>query len=105
MLAAPLEAEVNSYISELAGERDGNGRRLVVRDGYHQSRSVTTVAGSVEVRAPRVNDKRVEETTGERKRFSSPAHRGALVVLAVIPVVSIDLLPRRAGGRCPSPES
>ncbi|QYX81277.1 IS256 family transposase (plasmid) [Streptomyces akebiae] len=71
MLAAALEVEVNSYIAELAGERDGDGRRLVVRNGYHQPRKVTTAAGTVEVRAPRVNDKRVDETTGERKRFSS----------------------------------
>jgi len=32
---------------------------------------VTTAAGSVPVRAPRVNDKRVDEVTGERRRFSS----------------------------------
>ncbi|MFC5672215.1 IS256 family transposase, partial [Streptomyces incanus] len=31
----------------------------------------TTAAGAVEVKAPRVNDKRVDEATGERKRFSS----------------------------------
>jgi len=71
MLAAALEAEVNTYIAELADQRDENGRRLVVRNGYHQPRSVTTAAGTVEVKAPRVNDKRIDETTGERKRFSS----------------------------------
>ncbi|MFD5475284.1 IS256 family transposase [Streptomyces sp. NPDC127105] len=71
MLAAALEAEVNTYMAELAGERDGNGRRLVVRNGYHQPRKVTTAAGVVEVKAPRVNDKRVDEAMGERKRFSS----------------------------------
>lgn len=71
MLAAALESEVNAYIAELAGERDDKGRRLVVRNGCHQPRQVTTAAGPVEVRAPRVNDKRVDETTGERKRFSS----------------------------------
>ncbi|MFI0960667.1 IS256 family transposase [Streptomyces sp. NPDC021080] len=71
MLAAALEAEVNSCIAELAGERDGDDRRLVVRNGYHQPRKVTTAAGTVEVQAPRVNDKRVDDTTGERKRFSS----------------------------------
>jgi len=42
-----------------------------VRNGYHQPRRVTTAAGAIEVKAPRVNDKRVDETTGERKRFSS----------------------------------
>ncbi|WLQ53757.1 transposase (plasmid) [Streptomyces poriferorum] len=71
MLAAALEAEVNAYIAEFAGERDGNGRLLVVRNGFHQPRQVTTAAGVVEVKAPRVNDKRVDEATGERKRFSS----------------------------------
>jgi transposase-like protein len=71
MLAAALEAEVDTYIAELADERDAKGRRLVVRNGYHQPRKVTTAAGAVEVKAPRVNDKRVDEATGERKRFSS----------------------------------
>ncbi|KUN74830.1 transposase [Streptomyces canus] len=71
MLAAALEAEVNAYISELADQRDDSGRRLVVRNGFHQPRKVTTAAGAIEVKAPRVNDKRVDEATGERKRFSS----------------------------------
>ncbi|MFJ1804014.1 IS256 family transposase [Streptomyces sp. NPDC088180] len=71
MLAAALEAEVNSYIAELADQQDESGRRLVVRNGYHQPRKVTTAAGTVEVKAPRVNDKRIDEATGERKRFSS----------------------------------
>ena len=71
MLAAALEAEVNQYIVELAGERDEVGRRLVVRNGHHRERTVTTAAGPVAVKAPRVNDKRVDGETGERKRFSS----------------------------------
>ena len=32
---------------------------------------MTTAAGAIPVRAPRVNDKRVDEATGERKRFGS----------------------------------
>ncbi|MGW1621143.1 IS256 family transposase [Streptomyces sp. NPDC002172] len=71
MLAAALEAEVNAYITELADQRDDKGHRLVVRNGYHQPRTVTTAAGVVEVKVPRVNDKRIDEATGERKRFSS----------------------------------
>lgn len=71
MLAAALEAEVEQYIAELVDQRDERGRRLVVRNGRHRPREVTTAAGAVEVTAPRVNDKRVDETTGERKRFSS----------------------------------
>jgi transposase-like protein len=71
MLAEALQAEVDAYIAAFASERDENGCRLVVRNGYHQSREVLTSAGAVEVTAPRVNDKRADPQTGERKRFSS----------------------------------
>ncbi|MDH6120379.1 putative transposase [Kitasatospora sp. GAS204A] len=71
LLAAALEAEVNQYIAELAAETDEHGRRPVVRNGQHRSRTVVTTAGPVEVTAPRVNDRRIDDRTGERKRFSS----------------------------------
>ena len=71
MLAEALQAEVDAYIAAHAAERDGNGRRLVVRNGHHQPREVLTSAGAVEVTVPRVNDKRTDPDTGERKRFSS----------------------------------
>jgi transposase-like protein len=71
MLAAALQAEVAAYVEAFAGEVDEDGHRLVVRNGYHQPREVATAAGAVPVRQPRVNDKRVEEVTGERVRFSS----------------------------------
>ena len=71
MLAAALEAEVAAYIATHAGEVDERGRRLVVRNGHAVEREVLTSAGAVSVRAPRVNDKRVDETTGERQRFAS----------------------------------
>ena len=71
MLAAALQAEVAAYVDAHAGEVDDPGRRLVVRNGYHAEREVTTAAGAVTVRQPRVNDKRIDEVTGERRRFSS----------------------------------
>jgi transposase-like protein len=71
MLAAALRAEVAAYIDAHRGEVDEDGRRLVVRNGYHAEREVTTAAGAVRVRQPRVNDKRIDEATGERMRFSS----------------------------------
>ncbi|MDA0638972.1 IS256 family transposase, partial [Nonomuraea sp. MCN248] len=71
MLAAALQAEVNAYIAAFADERDDNGRRLVVRNGYHQPRDLLTGVGAIEVKAPRVNDRRIDAETGERKRFSS----------------------------------
>ena len=71
MLAEALQAEVDAYIARFTGERDENGRRLVVRNGSHQPREVLTSAGAVEVIAPRVNDRRTDPETGERCRFSS----------------------------------
>src|SRR5215207_3328504 len=59
------------YVEAHAHEVDEHGHRLVVRNGYHQPREVVTAAGSVPVRQPRVNDKRIDEHTGERMRFSS----------------------------------
>jgi putative transposase len=70
MLAAALQAEVAAYIEAHQHEVDEDGRRLVVRNGYHGEREVMTAAGAVRVRQPRVNDKRVDEN-GERQRFSS----------------------------------
>ena len=71
MLTAALQAEVAAFVEAHSGEVDENGRRLVVRNGSHQAREVVTSAGAVGVRQPRVNDKRVDSVTGERKRFSS----------------------------------
>jgi len=71
MLAAALQAEVAAYVEDHIDQLDENGRRLVVRNGHHQPRAVATAAGAVAVRAPRVNDKRTDVETGERKRFAS----------------------------------
>ena len=71
MLAAALQAEVAAYVAAHADQLDADGHRLVVRNGHHNEREVATAAGAVPVRAPRVNDKRTAEATGERCRFSS----------------------------------
>ena len=71
MLATALLAEVAAYIDAHADQVDDNGHRLVVRNGFHDPREVATAAGVVPVRAPRVNDRRVDEVSGQRKRFAS----------------------------------
>lgn len=71
MLAAALQAEVAGYVARFADELDENGHRLVVRNGYHQPREVLTAAGAVAVKAPRVNDRRLDPDSGQRQRFSS----------------------------------
>ena len=71
MLAAALKAEVAAYVDAHCHLIDQDGHRLVVRNGFHEERTVLTAAGGVPVRAPRVNDKRTDPDSGERKRFSS----------------------------------
>ncbi len=71
MLAAALKAEVAAYVEQFADQLGEDGRRLVVRNGYHREREVLTAAGAVSVTAPRVNDRRMDPDSGERLRFSS----------------------------------
>jgi len=71
MLTAALQAEVAAFVDAHADHVDENGHRLVVRNGSHDARQVVTSAGAVPVRQPRVNDKRIDGATGERKRFAS----------------------------------
>jgi transposase-like protein len=69
MLQAALEDEVNSFLEDHAGKVDGNGRRLVVRNGHMPSRELVTGAGSLEIQQPRVRDK--SSDSSERVKFSS----------------------------------
>jgi putative transposase len=91
MLAAALEAEVDGYLAAHTAERDEGGRRLVVRNGHARQREVTTVAGSIPVRAPRVDDRRTDPVTGERMRFRSvilpPWCRKSPKVAEVLPLL------------------
>lgn len=58
LLVHCLNLEVESYINRHREEVDENGHRLVVRNGLSKSRTVTMGGGSVEIQAPRVNDRR-----------------------------------------------
>src|SRR5213595_3710424 len=69
MIAAALRAEADEYVERFADDRDADGKRLVVRNGVARERRVTVGSGTVAIRTPRVNDKRVDEQTGERQRF------------------------------------
>lgn len=90
MLQAALEAEVADYLERHRGERDESGRALVVRNGKARPRKVTLGAGTIEVTAPRVNDRRVD-AEGERERFASkilpPYMRRSPKVAEVLPLL------------------
>ena len=57
LLATALEAEIDEHLARYAHLVDEAGRRRVVRNGYHDRRSIQTGIGSVEVRAPRARDR------------------------------------------------
>lgn len=90
MLQEALEAEVVRYLERHAGERDEQGRALVVRNGKARARKLTLGAGTIEVQAPRVNDRRTDGR-GERQRFTSeilpPYMRRSPKVAEVLPIL------------------
>jgi putative transposase len=91
MIAAALEAEVDDYVASFTDEVGEDGKRLVVRNGRARERRLTVGSGTVPIRAPRVNDNRVDVETGERKRFGSrilPAYaRRSPKVTEVLPIL------------------
>ena len=89
MLVQALESEVADYIDRNQ-ERDERGRAQVVRNGTARARKVTLGSGTVEVRAPRVDDRR-EHDDGNRRRFRShilpPYMRRSPKVAEVLPIL------------------
>lgn len=85
LLHRALQLEVEEYIQQNSKELDENGHRLVVRNGLSKPRTVTLSGGSVEVSAPRVDDRR------EGKKFLSailpPYLRKSAKVESLLPVL------------------
>ena len=110
MLAEVLQTEVAAYIAAHAGEWDENGRRLVVRNGYHQPQEVLASAGAVQVTVPRGNGKRTDPgARGARKRFSStilpPWCRKTPKITAVLPLLYLHGLSSGDFVPCPGGSS
>ena len=70
MLLQAVETEAAAYIDAHHDEIDEHGRRLVVRNGQANERTLVSGVGTLKVRAPRVNDRRVDEE-GNKFRFTS----------------------------------
>jgi transposase-like protein len=91
MLAAAFEAEADAYVAALLGERNEDGHRLVARNGHARPRVIHTMAGAVRIEAPRVDDRRVDDETGEKQRFKSvivpPWCRKSPKVTEVLPLL------------------
>src|SRR6476659_5757241 len=67
MLAQAVEAEVAAWIDAHAHLKDDAGRRQVVRNGHLPERTIQTGIGDVEVKQPRVHDRR---PVGQRETFT-----------------------------------
>jgi putative transposase len=68
LLAQAIDAEVSDWIDRHAHLRDDAGHRQVVRNGALPARTITTGVGPVEVKQPRVHDRR---SAKEREKFTS----------------------------------
>src|SRR5271167_2945124 len=90
MLMATLKTEAADYVERHRDERDADGRALVVHNGRGQGRKLTLGLGTVELKVPRVNDRRHDEQ-GQRRRFSSrilpPYMRRSPKVAEVLPIL------------------
>lgn len=67
LLAEAIEAEVAAWIDAHAHLKDASGRQQVVRNGHLPGRTIQTGIGEVEVRQPRVHDRR---PPGQREKFT-----------------------------------
>src|SRR3954452_833035 len=67
MLAEAVEAEVAAWIDGRAHLKDRAGRRQVVRNGHLPERTIQTGIGPIEVKQPRVQDRRPPE---HREKFT-----------------------------------
>jgi putative transposase len=85
MIAAAMEVEVAEYVARHRGERDEEGRALVVRNGRARPRKVTLGAGTMEIQAPRVHDGR----DGEKftSRILPPYMRRSPKVAETLPIL------------------
>ncbi len=57
MLAVALEVEVDGYVEALTDQLDGDGHRLVVRNGHAQPRTIPTGAGHIDIVRPAIRSR------------------------------------------------
>jgi transposase-like protein len=60
MLQQALENEIEEYLGKHACLTDENGRRLVVKNGYHPARDIVTGLGPITVKAPRADNRKLD---------------------------------------------
>ena len=53
--------EVQQFLNRMSSVVDNKGNKLVVKNGYHKERVVQTSCGNIEVKLPRVDDRKATE--------------------------------------------
>jgi transposase-like protein len=71
LLAQAIEAEAESFLATMQGERLADGRARVVRHGHGPERAIQTGIGAVPVRRAKLRDRGAGEVGGERITFTS----------------------------------
>ena len=85
MLAQAIEAEVAEWIDGHAHLTNENGHRQVVRNGHLPGRTITTGVGPVEVKQPRVLDRREDEAEPFSSKILPPYLRKTKSLEELIP--------------------
>ena len=65
MLAVALELEVNDFLKKYSDLKDETGNQAVVRNGYSPERKIMTGIGNLEIKQPRVDDRKIRVKRNE----------------------------------------
>jgi putative transposase len=69
MLKLALENEIEEFIQSYKNEKTAEGLQRIVRNGFHQERTIQTGVGEVKVQVPRSRDR--ENKSQNKKEFQS----------------------------------
>ena len=70
MLQTVIESEVNDFVEKHKNKTDEDGHQLVTKNGSRKPRDLITGLGPIEIKQPRVDDRKLRANTSE-EGFSS----------------------------------
>ncbi len=85
ILTQALQLEVEEYINKFKEIKSTEGHRTVVRNGSSKSRKITVGSGTIDIKAPRVNDKRSGEKF--KSKILPPYLRKSPNVESILPIL------------------
>ena len=91
LLGQAIEVEVADWIGRHATVVDNAGRRQVVRNGHHPTRTLVTGVGPVAVTQPRVLDRRIVGQNQDSQDVDAADHAGACLGALLTGVVLVPV--------------